>query len=342
MTSSFSKPENIHYITDTKLKWQRKGRGTGFEYLDEDGASLSEQEIVRIKTLAIPPAWAEVRVSPDEKSHIQAVGLDAKGRKQYIYHPDWIAYNQQHKFDSMVRFGEVLPVLREQVAADMRRHTLSKERILGTIVWLLEHTFIRIGNIAYEKQNKSYGLTTLREKHVHVEGTTVKFSFKGKSGVYHEHDITHPRIAQTIKQCIELPGYKLFNYLDDNGNKQLIDSKDVNEYLKSVTGESMSAKDFRTWGGTALAGEFLYELGSVDQVVPEKQAFTRAVEQVSEHLGNTTSVCRTYYIHPKIFSSYESKKLIPHFKKIYKQFERSNHAGKLSPSEYAAWTLIQG
>ncbi|MEN8253038.1 MAG: DNA topoisomerase IB [Patescibacteria group bacterium] len=331
--------KGIHYVSDKKLNWKRRKRGTGFQYLDKEDKPLREKEIERIKKLSIPPAWVEVQICPDEKGHIQAVGFDAKQRKQYIYHPDWILYNQKHKFDSMIRFGEVLPVLRDQVAAHMRQHSLTRERILATIVWLLENTFIRIGNKAYAKDNKSYGLTTLREKHVEVEGNKVKFSFKGKSGVYHQHDISHPRIVQTIKQCIELPGYKLFNYLDDNDNRQRVDSKDVNEYLQSATGESMSAKDFRTWGGTTLAGDTLYQLGSFSEELSKQDAFSQTVDRVSDHLGNTTSVCKKYYIHPKIFSSYERKKLVPHFARIHKNHKRN--PGKLSPSEKAAWTLIQ-
>lgn len=307
--------------------------------MDKDDKPLKAKEVERIKKLAIPPAWTDVQICPDEKGHVQAVGLDAKERKQYIYHPDWVSYNQKHKFDSMIRFGEVLPILRNQVAADMRQHRLTRERILATIVWLLEHTFIRIGNKAYEKNNKSYGLTTLRGKHVEVEGNKVKFNFKGKSGVYHQHDIYHPRIAQTIKECIELPGYKLFNYLDENEQHQLIDSRDVNEYLQQVTGESLSAKDFRTWGGTTLAGDTLYQLGSSEEEVSNQDAFTQTVERVSDHLGNTVNVCKKYYIHPKIFSSYEKNKLVPHFEKVHKTHRHK--PGKLSPSEKATWTLIQ-
>jgi len=327
----------IHYVPDSKLVWQRKARGTGFEYLDEGGKPLSEKRIERIKKLAIPPAWTSVKICPDEKGHVQAVGTDDKGRRQYIYHPDWVAYNQKHKFDSLIRFGEVLPTLRAQVAADMRQHKLNKERILATIVWLLENTFIRIGNETYAKENQSYGLTTLREKHVEVEGNQVKFSFRGKSGVYHQHDVNHPRIAQTIKQCIELPGYELFTYLDDQGQQQKVDSSDVNEYLQAITGEAMSAKDFRTWGGTVLAGDTLYQSKELAEELNLKNLFAQTVEAVSAHLGNTTSVCRKYYIHPKIFSSFEKKKLIPHFDKVFR-FSRQQ---KLFPSEYAAWTLIQ-
>lgn len=336
-TNSGPSYKGIHYVSDDKLSWKRHKRGKGFSYLDEKGKPLSGRRIERIEKLVIPPAWKDVRICPDEKGHIQAVGFDDKGRKQYIYHPDWVAYNQKHKFDSMVRFGEVLPDLRDQVAAHMRMHSLNKERILATIVWLLENTFIRIGNQAYADDNKSYGLTTLREKHVEVDGNKVKFSFKGKSGVFHEHDISNPRVVQTIKQCIELPGYKIFSYFDEDGKRRDVDSRDVNQYLQSATGESMSAKDFRTWGGTVLAGDTLYKFKTSLDETPVKEAFVQTVDQVSNHLGNTPNVCRKYYIHPKIFTSYEKNKLIPHFDKIIKS--RRKH--RLHPSEYAAWTLIQ-
>ena len=331
--------KGIHYVSDKKLSWKRKKHGIGFGYLDKDDKRLSDQEINRIKSLSIPPAWINVRISPDEKGHIQAIGFDDKERKQYIYHPQWILYNQEHKFDSMVKFGEVLPTLRDQMASNMRQHTLTKERILATVIWLLENTFIRVGNKVYAKDNKSYGLTTLREKHVAVEGNKIKFSFKGKSGVYHQHDISHPRIVQTIKQCIELPGYKVFRYFDDEGELPIVDSRDVNEYLQRVTGESLSAKDFRTWGGTVLAGDVLSQLGSLEEEVSIKDAFSQTVDRVSDHLGNTAAVCRQYYIHPKIFSSYEKNRLIPHFAKVYKSYRHK--PGKLSPRERAAWTLIQ-
>lgn len=338
-TTSHPVYRGIHYVSDKKLIWNRRKRGQGFEYLDENGKTLHEKEIERIKQLGIPPAWTDVRICPDEKGHLQATGLDAKERKQYIYHPDWVLYNQQHKFDYMVKFGEVLPTLREQIAADMRRHNLSRERMIATIVWLLEHTFIRIGNTVYEKENKSYGLTTLREKHMKVEGNTVKFSFKGKSGVYHHYDISHPRIVQTVKQCIELPGYKLFRYEDEQGEIRSVDSREVNEYMQGITGETLSAKDFRTWGGTVLAGDALYTIGSSEDEKAAEHIFTTVVDQVSEHLGNTAAVCRKYYIHPKVFESYSKNKLLPHFEKVYTTYHETT--GKLSPHEQAAWTLIQ-
>src|SRR5688572_6391857 len=186
-----STPQGIHYITPEKLTWRRKKHGTGFRYLDEAGNPLTAEQLARVKKLVIPPAWVDVLICPDECGHVQAVGIDAKGRKQYIYHPDWMAYNQEHKFGKIVRFGEVLPTLRETVASHMRQRTLSRERVLATIIWLLEHTFFRVGNKEYVKNNKSYGLTTLRDKHVEVEGDTISFSFKGKSGIYHELNIHH-------------------------------------------------------------------------------------------------------------------------------------------------------
>jgi len=331
--------KGIHYVSDKQLDWKRLRRGLGFSFLDKDNKVLSDQEIERIKILSIPPAWENVQICSDEKGHIQAIGFDEKGRKQYIYHPLWTQYNQEHKFDSMVKFGQVLPSLRAEVAAGMRQHSLSKERIIATVVWLLEHTFIRVGNEIYEKDNHSYGLTTLREKHVEAHGKKIEFSFKGKSGVHHHYDISHPRIVQTIKECIELPGYKVFHYYDDQDNLQVVDSKDINDYLKHVTGEDLSAKDFRTWGGTTLAGDSLSKLGSFGEKISLQEALAQTVEVVSNHLGNTASVCRKYYIHPKIFSSYEKNKLVPHFEEIYRRYKQK--PGDLSPSERAVWTLIQ-
>lgn len=313
-----NKPRGIRYVRDINLSWRRKKNGNSFIYINRIGQPLKPKDEARVHKLVIPPAWEDVQISPDKSGHIQAVGVDAKGRKQYIYHPDWVAYNQRHKFDSLQRFGEILPNLRETVNGHMRQHTLTRERILATIVWLLEHTFIRVGNETYAKENQSYGLTTMRNKHVDIEGNTVTFSFKGKSHVYHELDIHHQRVAQTIKECIELPGYQLFQYVDDDKKRHKVDSADVNEYLKNITGESLSAKDFRTWGGTTLAGDTLYRLGAPTEEVTVEKALIQAVKEVSEHLGNTTSVCRTYYIHPKVISSYEKNLLVPHYDQVYK------------------------
>jgi DNA topoisomerase I len=329
----------IRYISKSGLTWIRNKVGRGFQYLNKNGNPLKSEEVEKVEKLSIPPAWVDVRICPSDDGHIQAIGYDDKGRKQYVYNPDWAAHQQQHKFDSMIRFGEVLPKLRQTVYRHMTQEELTRKQILATAVWLLENTFIRVGNKTYEKENDSYGLTTLRGKHVKVRGNTIKFNFRGKSGVYHELDVTHPRVAKTIKKCIELPGYELFQYVDKELGKRAIDSRDVNEYLQTIAGEDMSAKDFRTWGGTTIAGAVLYQLGSPDSEGEAKAFVSQAFDEVADNLGNTVAVCKQYYIHPKILTSYEDGTLIPHFEKIYKSNNKSPN--RMSLGEYAAWTLLQ-
>lgn len=333
-----SSTSKIHYVSDAALTWHRHKQGRGFQYADRYGHPLRGDSLDRVKKLVIPPAWTDVQISPDENSHIQAVGFDARGRKQYIYNEEWALQNQEQKFDKLTRFGEILPPLRETIAGHMRQHTLSRERIIATVVWLLEHTFIRIGNKEYARENNSYGLTTMREKHVEVDGNTITFSFKGKSGVYHELDVRHPRVAKTIRECIELPGYELFQYIADDNSRQVVDSRDVNEYLQQVTGETLSAKDFRTWGGTTLAANTLYLQGSPDSETFAKKAVQTAVKDVAHHLQNTVTVSRKYYIHPYVYKSYEQDILVPHFRSILK---KATLPTELSPDEYATWTLLK-
>lgn len=330
---------SIRYVSDSGFTWTRKKHGEKFRYFNKEGNPLKDVDAERVQKLGIPPAWTDVRICANEQGHIQAVGFDAKGRKQYIYHPVWTEHNQQHKFDRMVRFGEVLPTLRETVAGHMRQRNLTRERVVATVVWLLENTFIRVGNKQYEKENQSYGLTTLRNKHVKFRGNSVKFSFKGKSGVYHDVAITNRRVVTTLKQMHELPGYELFQYLDEDDDRQTVDSQDVNEYMQSITGETLSAKDFRTWGGTTLAGDTLYHLGKSESEAEIKKALHETVKEVSHHLRNTATVCRKYYIHPKIVQSYEKDTLIPHFKNVYKS--RKMLIDGLLKEEYAAWTLLK-
>lgn len=333
-----SKPRGLRYISDDTLVWKRLKKGKKFRYVNKLGQSLKPADQARVEQLVIPPAWRNVRLSPNKNGHILAVGFDDKGRKQYIYHPKWVAHNQQHKFNSMKKFGEMLPTLRETVAGHMRQRNLTRERVLATVVWLLEHTFIRIGNKTYAKENQSYGLTTLRTKHVDVKGELVRFSFKGKSHVYHERDIRHPRVAATIKECIELPGYELFKYLDDDDYWWPIDSADVNEYLKTVTGQPLSAKDFRTWGGTTLAGDTFFQLGKLNGELTMEKAISQVVQEVAEHLGNTPAVCRQYYIHPKVITSYERDRLVSHFAQIYRAPSRIPTG--LTREEYATLSLL--
>lgn len=332
-----AKPRGLHYVSDKNLVWRRVRNGEHFQFVNRLGRPLHPKDIERIKSLVIPPAWQEVHISPDKNGHIQATGLDDKGRKQYIYHPTWIQYNQKNKFETLKKFGEVLPTLRETIAGHMRQHQLTRERVLATVVWLLENTFIRVGNKTYAAENQSYGLTTMRTKHVDVEGSTITFSFKGKSHVYHELDIRHPRVAQTIKACIELPGYQIFKFIE-NGKRRGIDSAQVNEYLKEISGESLSAKDFRTWGGTVLAADTLYKIGQPTPELPIEKAIGEAVTTVAELLGNTVAVSRQYYIHPKIITSYERDALVPHFQKV--EEKKTTLPKGLNWQEYATLSLL--
>ncbi len=329
----------IHYRKDSHRTVRRVKEGKSFNFVDKKGKPVSKKRADRISKLAIPPAWVEVVISPDPADYIQAIGTDAKGRRQYIYHPEWVKKNQEYKFDQMVAFGERLPTLRGVVRSHMKDSSLSRDRLLATVVWLLEHTFIRVGNKTYAKENESYGLTTMRNRHVDVKGRTVTFSFKGKSGVYHELDVTQPTVVKTIKECIELPGYELFQYLDEDGERHVVDSADVNEYLQTHTGADFSAKDFRTWGGSVLAGDSLYQLGGAETEADLKKHVSEVVETVSTHLGNTKKVCRTYYIHPTIIKSYEKGDLVPHFDRAYRR--KYSKKFRLTPEEYATWSLIK-
>lgn len=316
----------------------RVKRGMGFIFLDKEGKRVSPEVVDRILKLNIPPAWRDVSISTSASDYIQAIGYDDKGRKQYIYHPEWLKKNQEYKFEQLISFGERLPTLREVVSSHMREHKLSQNRVVATVVWLLENTFIRVGNKTYAQDNKSYGLTTMREKHVDVEGNKVTFSFRGKSGVSHELGVTNPRVAKTIRACLDIPGYEVFQYFDDSGRKCVVNSSDVNIYLKSHTGADFSAKDFRTWGGTVIAGDSLYQKGIAQTVKEIKKNITETLATVSKHLGNTKKVCRVYYIHPTIISSYENQKLVPYFERAYK---RKVGSLLLTPEEYAAWSLIK-
>lgn len=323
------KDEGLRYITDSSPGWFRQKVRSSFYYYNTKGERIKDPlKISRIESLVIPPAWDKVWISPKKNGHIQATGIDEKGRKQYIYHPDWIKISQENKFSKMIDFGDALPALRNRIRYDMKLAGMDKRKILATIVWLLEHTFIRIGNEEYSKENNSFGLTTLRNRHVRVKGSNVKFSFRGKSGVEHNLEITHPTIAKTIKKSIELPGFELFQYIDDEGERHVVDSKDVNDFLKEVTNEDFTAKDFRTWGGTNIASLHLYHTGEFENKTHLKKILAETCKNVSEHLGNTVAVCRSYYIHPAVFNSYSKKILIPHF---------SSHDGKKSRKKGLTW-----
>jgi DNA topoisomerase I len=330
---------SVRYRKDTDLPWRRVKSGSGFRYVTEKGTPIPESEKERIAGLVIPPAWHDVVISDDARDYIQAIGVDDRGRKQYIYHPEWVKQSQSHKFDQMIAFGERLPTLRRAVNTHMKERGLTKDRVVATVIWLLENTFIRVGNKAYAEENQSYGLTTMREKHVDVSGNTVTFSFPGKSGVYHELGVTNPRVAKNVKACLELPGYELFQYFDQERNRQVVDSADVNSYLKEHTGADFSAKDFRTWGGSVIAGDAFYKKGSAVDKDDLKTKTLEVVTLVSKNLGNTKAVCREYYIHPTIIRSYEKDILVPYFQRSYGRQQKKRLS--LHMEEYATWSLIK-
>lgn len=258
----------------------------------------------RIRSLAIPPAWTDVWISPDPNGHLQAVGRDARGRKQYRYHPRWRQVRDETKYGRMAAFGSALPRLRARVARDLERSGLVRERVLATIVRLLDTTYLRVGNEEYARANESYGLTTLRGRHVEVKGETLRFRFRGKSGKAHDVRVNDRRVARVVRHCRDLPGQELFQFLDEAGEPQPVTSGDVNEYLRMATGQDFSAKDFRTWAGTLLAAGHLAAAAQLESESERKSAFLRAVEAVAARLGNTPSVCRASYIHPAVASAF--------------------------------------
>lgn len=301
-----AKVAGLRYVRDLLPGIARKGQGRNVRYVRPDGNFIRDQACLkRIRSLVIPPAWTNVWICMDPEGHLQATGRDARGRKQYRYHPGWNQIRNETKYDRMLSFGLALPRIRRRVAADLRRSGLSRDKILATVVRLLEATFIRIGNEEYARTNDSFGLTTLRDRHVKVKGATVRFEFRGKSGIRHNVDITDLRVARIVKQSQDLPGYELFQYLDEVGGRRSITSGDVNEYLRRIAGEAFTAKDFRTWAGTLLAARALrqYE-DQCESLAKAKRNVAAAIDAVARQLGNTKAVCRKCYIHPEIVHAY--------------------------------------
>lgn len=332
------KRSDLRYVSDESPGITRQRAGRNYKYFDFGGSPITSKEILaHLKSLAIPPAWKDVWICPFSNGYLQATGFDEKGRKQYIYHSDWIKISAQNKFNKLLFFGKVLPEIRKKIYYDMISEVLDREKIIATVIWLLEHTLIRVGNEEYAKDNNSFGLTTLRNRHVKVRGKDVKFEFKGKSGVMHSVKISHPKIAMIIKDCIELPGYEIFKYIDDSGEKHLVESYDVNEYLKEISGEDISAKDFRTWGGTVLSATTLYGFGPGESENHILKNIKLAISEVAKHLRNTVRVCKNYYIHPAVIESYKGRILIPHFDEVFRSGEGKE---RLSKHEYAVVTLL--
>ena len=302
----------LTYVTDANAGITRKRAGTGWAYYAPDGTLIGERgERRRIGRLAIPPAWRDVWICPDPNGHIQATARDAKGRKQYRYHVRFRALRDQSKFGRMLTFSAALPKLREQVEIDLALPGLPRRKLLATVVRLLDKTLIRVGNDEYTKANRSYGLTTLRRHHVEVSGYTLRFEFRGKSGILHEIAVADQRLARIVQQLQDLPGHQLFKYVDENGKRQTIDSDDVNDYLRHVSRRDVTAKDFRTWSGTMVAARALRELGPASSERQARRNVNRALDQVAAHLRNTRAVCRKYYVHPAIIEAYHRGVAVP-------------------------------
>jgi DNA topoisomerase-1 len=295
------------YSNDEDGGIARKRSGRGFRYLNGDGGAVADEKTLeRIQSLVIPPAWTDVWISASPRGHIQATGRDAKGRKQYRYHPRWRNHREESKFGRLVDFACALPTIRAQVESDLHRHGLPREKVLAAVVALLERTRFRVGNDEYARSNKSFGLTTLQDRHVDAGTTAVRFKFRGKSGKEHTVTLHDRRLARIVKRCQDLPGQRLFVYEDDDGVIHKVGSADVNSYLREITGADYTAKDFRTWAGTVIAASVLRHLPVADSEAGKNRDMLAAVDAVAEELGNTRAVARQSYIHPAIFEAYEA------------------------------------
>jgi DNA topoisomerase-1 len=301
----------LRYVSDDRPGYTRKSKGDDFEWLDTDGKSIrDEQRLLRLKRLAIPPAWTGVWICPAPNGHIQATGRDARGRKQYLYHERWREVRDENKYDRIISFGKALPKIRRRVAKDLKLSALPRNKVLATVVQLLESTFIRIGNEEYARENKSFGLTTMKDRHVEVKGAKLRFRFRGKSGREHEIDVTDRRTAKIITKLQDLPGQDLFQYVDEEGEIRDISSQDVNEYLREITGEDFSAKDFRTWAGTVLTAIALKAQEKFENQTQAKANIKTAISAVAKILGNTPAICRKCYVHPAVLENYLDQKSI--------------------------------
>jgi DNA topoisomerase-1 len=301
-----AKAAGLRYVDDNTLPGIRRvGSKKRARYVAVSGRTIRDRaELQRIYSLVIPPAWTDVWICPNPLGHLQATGRDARGRKQYRYHPRWREVRDEVKYGRLIDFAQALPRIRARTDADLRKSGLAREKVLAAVVQLLEKTLIRVGNDEYARENGSFGLTTMRDQHARINGPTVRFEFRGKSGVRHAVDLHDKRLARIVKACRDLPGYELFQYLDEDGARQVIDSADVNTYLREITAQDFTAKDFRTWAGTVLAAKALTEVAHFSSGTEAKRNLVRAIESVAKKLGNTKAVCRKCYIHPAILDAY--------------------------------------
>ncbi len=336
-----AKAAGLRYVTDKGPGIRRKRAGKGWSFVGLDGQPIRDpKELERIKSLGIPPAYTDVWISPDPLGHIQATGRDAKGRKQYRYHPRWREVRDESKFERMVAFGEALPKIRARVAEDLKRRGMPREKVLATVVRLLETTLIRVGNEEYARINESYGLTTMRNEHVEIKDSKVRFAFRGKSGKEWSIDVRDRQLAKIVKRSQDLPGQELFQYVDEDGVVRDVGSHDVNDYLREIAGEEFTAKDFRTWAGTVIAARALQEFEEFDSQTQAKHNVVQAIEAVAQRLGNTRAVSRKSYVHPAIIDAYLDGSLLHTLRqRIEVELEESLH--DLSPEEAAVLAFLR-
>jgi DNA topoisomerase-1 len=314
---------SLIHASDDSPGIRRKRAGAGFFYTRPDGRKLDDVEaLARIRSLAIPPAWNDVWISISPDCHLQATGRDQRGRKQYRYHPRWSACRDEVKYSSLASFAQALPSLRRAIDLDLRRRSLSRERVVASIVWLLDNTMIRVGNAAYARDNKSFGLTTLRDRHVDITGSTLRFAFKGKSGKEWRLKLVDRRIARVVRGAQDLPGQHLFQYLGENGERRAIRSQDVNDYIREAAGAHFSSKHFRTWGGTIGAAALFAERPLPQTKAETKRVMNEIIDQVAHRLGNTRAVCRQCYIHPMVIESWSAGTLADEMAKVRRSFRK--------------------
>jgi len=318
------------YVSDAMQGITRKKAGKNFTYVKGSQKINDKDELARIKSLVIPPAWENVWICALANGHLQATGMDVKKRKQYRYHPSWNQLRNHTKFYRMLHFSKVLPAIRLRVEKDLSETNLTRAKVLATVISLMERTNIRVGNAAYEKLYGSFGLTTLKDKHVDIKGTSLKFSFIGKKGVPHQVSLKNKKLASIVQKCKEIPGKELFQYFDEDGQKQCIDSGMVNEYIKEITGEDFTAKDFRTWAGTVSAFLAFRETGFAETETATKKNIVEVLDRVAEALGNTRTVCKKYYVHPLIISLYESRSIEKYFRQLDEIEKDDDKAGLTS------------
>ena len=330
---------HLRYVSTDRPGLQRRRRGRGFTYLNTRGETIRDPQMREwIESLAIPPAWEDVWISPYKNGHILATGRDSRGRKQYRYHPRWQALQNEDKFSQMAQFGRCLPHIREVTDSHLRKRHLVREKVLAVVVRLLEKSLIRIGNTEYAQENNTYGLTTFEDDHVTVDGSTIRFEFVGKSGKEHTIDLRDQRLARAVKACQDIPGYELFQYFDEDGQRQVVDSSDVNAYLQEITGEPFTAKVFRTWGASLLAVRVLCSQPECDTPEARQQQVHDCVAEVAAALGNTKTVCQRYYLHPAVTTACLEDRLLP----LYRRMQRkSASVNGLQPEEATLIALIE-